>query len=283
MWRINREAVLLGAGPAALLLQLAHPLVAEGVAHHSEFEADPWRPAARHAAHDAGSGLRRRGHGGSRRSTAQRRPRRRARPGRRPPGATARADLPRPRSGAAAVGPGDADLDQRASVRALGRTARARGPGGLLGRGASGRPAPGHPARARARATGRPSRPTGRRWSRRTGPSRSRPPRGAWPRTSCRRRSPGCHARSRGCSRCPPLALLPARIRGGYGLPWSPTRAALARGLDIGLRGWTAIMPASWRAMPQARAAARRVARHGRADARYDRRAATLRSEPNRA
>jgi uncharacterized protein (DUF2236 family) len=43
MWRINREAVLLGAGPAALLLQVAHPLVAEGVAHHSSFEQDPWR------------------------------------------------------------------------------------------------------------------------------------------------------------------------------------------------------------------------------------------------
>jgi uncharacterized protein (DUF2236 family) len=41
MWRINREAVLLGAGPAALLLQIAHPLVAEGVAHHSTFEQDP--------------------------------------------------------------------------------------------------------------------------------------------------------------------------------------------------------------------------------------------------
>lgn len=43
MWRINREAVLLGAGPAALLLQIAHPLVAEGVAQHSNFEADPFR------------------------------------------------------------------------------------------------------------------------------------------------------------------------------------------------------------------------------------------------
>ncbi len=41
MWRINREAVLLGAGPTALLLQLAHPLVADGVAAHSDFEADP--------------------------------------------------------------------------------------------------------------------------------------------------------------------------------------------------------------------------------------------------
>jgi uncharacterized protein (DUF2236 family) len=43
MWRINREAVLLGAGSAALLLQVAHPLVAEGVAQHSTFEADPFR------------------------------------------------------------------------------------------------------------------------------------------------------------------------------------------------------------------------------------------------
>jgi uncharacterized protein (DUF2236 family) len=34
--------LLLGAGPRALLLQLAHPLVAEGVAEHSDFQADPW-------------------------------------------------------------------------------------------------------------------------------------------------------------------------------------------------------------------------------------------------
>jgi uncharacterized protein (DUF2236 family) len=43
MWRINREAVLLGAGPAALLLQIAHPSVARGVAEHSDFERDPWK------------------------------------------------------------------------------------------------------------------------------------------------------------------------------------------------------------------------------------------------
>jgi uncharacterized protein (DUF2236 family) len=34
--------LLLGAGPRALLLQLAHPLVAAGVAEHSDFQADPW-------------------------------------------------------------------------------------------------------------------------------------------------------------------------------------------------------------------------------------------------
>jgi uncharacterized protein (DUF2236 family) len=43
-WRLNRESMLLlGAGPRALLMQLAHPLVAEGVDQHSDFRADPWR------------------------------------------------------------------------------------------------------------------------------------------------------------------------------------------------------------------------------------------------
>ena len=43
-WRLNREAMLLlGAGPRALLLQLAHPQVAAGVDEHSDFRADPWR------------------------------------------------------------------------------------------------------------------------------------------------------------------------------------------------------------------------------------------------
>jgi uncharacterized protein (DUF2236 family) len=42
-WRLNREAMLLlGAGPRALLLQIAHPLVAAGVAEHSDFRVDPW-------------------------------------------------------------------------------------------------------------------------------------------------------------------------------------------------------------------------------------------------
>jgi uncharacterized protein (DUF2236 family) len=46
-WRLNREAMLLlGAGPRALLLQLAHPAVAAGVADHSDFRVDPWRRLA---------------------------------------------------------------------------------------------------------------------------------------------------------------------------------------------------------------------------------------------
>ncbi len=43
-WRLNREAMLLlGAGPRALLLQIAHPSVAAGVNDHSNFRADPWQ------------------------------------------------------------------------------------------------------------------------------------------------------------------------------------------------------------------------------------------------
>jgi uncharacterized protein (DUF2236 family) len=42
-WRVNREGVLLlASGPRALLLQLAHPLIAEGVNQHSDFRRDPW-------------------------------------------------------------------------------------------------------------------------------------------------------------------------------------------------------------------------------------------------
>ena len=41
--RVNREAVLLLGGQRALLLQLAHPLVAAGVADHSDFLAHPLR------------------------------------------------------------------------------------------------------------------------------------------------------------------------------------------------------------------------------------------------
>jgi uncharacterized protein (DUF2236 family) len=38
-WRVNGETVLIVAGPRALLMQIAHPLVAAGVARHSDFPA----------------------------------------------------------------------------------------------------------------------------------------------------------------------------------------------------------------------------------------------------
>lgn len=42
-WRLGRERLLLAGGPAALLLQVAHPLVAAGVAAHSDVGHDPAR------------------------------------------------------------------------------------------------------------------------------------------------------------------------------------------------------------------------------------------------
>jgi uncharacterized protein (DUF2236 family) len=42
-WRVNREAALLLGGARALLMQVAHPRVAAGVADHSDFERDPLR------------------------------------------------------------------------------------------------------------------------------------------------------------------------------------------------------------------------------------------------
>jgi uncharacterized protein (DUF2236 family) len=43
IWAVGRERILLAGGAAALLLQVAHPLVAAGVAAHSDFLAEPFR------------------------------------------------------------------------------------------------------------------------------------------------------------------------------------------------------------------------------------------------
>jgi uncharacterized protein (DUF2236 family) len=41
IWQVNREMILLIAGGRALLMQLAHPKVAAGVAEHSRFQEEP--------------------------------------------------------------------------------------------------------------------------------------------------------------------------------------------------------------------------------------------------
>ena len=43
MWRISRESVMLFGGRAAVLMQLAHPLVAAGVGAHSDYRTDPYK------------------------------------------------------------------------------------------------------------------------------------------------------------------------------------------------------------------------------------------------
>jgi uncharacterized protein (DUF2236 family) len=46
IWRIGREAALMLGGGRALLLQVAHPLVAAGVSGHSGYREDPWKRLA---------------------------------------------------------------------------------------------------------------------------------------------------------------------------------------------------------------------------------------------
>jgi uncharacterized protein (DUF2236 family) len=41
-WKLHREMVLLGGWARAILLQLAHPLVARGVADHTSFRTERW-------------------------------------------------------------------------------------------------------------------------------------------------------------------------------------------------------------------------------------------------
>jgi uncharacterized protein (DUF2236 family) len=41
-WRIGRESVMILGGGRAVLMQLAHPLVAAGVGQHSGYARDPW-------------------------------------------------------------------------------------------------------------------------------------------------------------------------------------------------------------------------------------------------
>ena len=42
-WRIGKESILLIGGARAVLMQLAHPLVAMGVSNHSSYMTDPFR------------------------------------------------------------------------------------------------------------------------------------------------------------------------------------------------------------------------------------------------
>jgi uncharacterized protein (DUF2236 family) len=46
IWRIGGELALMLGGGRALLLQVAHPLVAAGVAEHSGYREDPWKRLA---------------------------------------------------------------------------------------------------------------------------------------------------------------------------------------------------------------------------------------------
>jgi uncharacterized protein (DUF2236 family) len=57
----------------------------------------------------------------------------------------------------------------------------------------------------------------------------------------------------------PSVGLLPASVREAYGLPWGPRERLVSAWLVAGFRAWRPLLPASFRQMPKALAADRRV------------------------
>jgi uncharacterized protein (DUF2236 family) len=260
MWRVNREAVLLGAGPAALLLQLAHPLVAEGVARHSDFRGDPFgrlrRTLDTTMAMVFGNG-----------PAAERAIRRLN-----GVHATVRGEVAHPDavriSGVSTyhaldpelllwvqatlvvtsvdayrrwVGPvSDGDAD--------GLWQEARAVGARMGIPLGVSPADWASLLAyweRMLAPQGPIQVTAT--ARAMAPMLIRPP------------LPLAPGWAVDLLALPGLGLLPDRIRDAYGIRWGPARATGSRVLGRAVRAWTLIVPRTWRAMPQARAADRRA------------------------
>jgi uncharacterized protein (DUF2236 family) len=262
MWRVNREAVLLGAGPAALLLQIAHPLIAEGVAQHSDFQNDPFarlrgtlRTTMDMVFGDGPTASR-----ALRRLNAIH--------------ATVRGDVADPHAVAATGARAYRALDPElllwvqvtlimTSVRAYGRWVRplaaedcealwdeARALGPRMGIPLDRSPADWTAVMAywdRMLAAGGPIQvtPTALRLA----PMVLRPPFRLVP------------APLIDLAGLPGRALLPTRIREAYGIAWTPRHERLAQVLDAGLRLWVRSVPPDWRAMPPARAAERRARR----------------------
>ena len=268
-WRLNREAtLLLGAGPRALLMQIAHPLIAEGVDQHSDFRADPWR--------------RLRGtlrsyltivYGTT--STARAEIRRLNELHRRVSGPV-RDPLARAISGRAAYDARDPELGlwvhatlidativaHDAWIEPLGRADRAayyaetRPIGRALGIADSVLPAnltafeaylerqlgPGGPIRVT---------PTARELA----GTILAPPLG--PLHPLLGRIP---AAAYAWTLWPAVALLPAGIRADYGLAWGARERAVAAWLGAGFRAWRPLLPRTWRTMPRALRADERLA-----------------------
>lgn len=259
MWRINREAVLLGAGPAALLLQIAHPHVAEGVAQHSHFTDDPFARLRGTLAttmdvvfgdgERAGRAIRRlnRIHAGVRGEAVD--------------------ELAREVSGRSyrALDP-DLLLWVQATLIVTSIDAYERWVGPV---GDTQREAFWAEARTVGVRLGIPLERSPADWpaletywrrmlsvdgpiqvtatARRLAPVIIRPPLPL---------APGWLV---DLAALPGLSLLPPRIRDGFGIHWGPGRERAARLMGLGLRTWVRAVPPSWRAMPQARAADRRI------------------------
>ncbi len=259
MWRIDREAVLLGAGPAALLLQVAHPLVAAGVAQHSDFRSDPFGRLRRTLRTTLDMVF---GDG----ATAERAVRRLN-----AVHATVRGDTD-PET-AALTGAGryralDPELLSwvQATLIVTSIDAYRRWVGEVTDAEAD---RFWQEARAVGERLGIPRRLSPPDWPsliawwdrmlapdgpiqvtaevRAMAPLLTRPP------------LPVVPGWAVDALALPGLALLPSRIRAAYGIPWDPRRERAAVAAAAGLRAWAAVVPASARSVPQARAAFARV------------------------
>lgn len=267
-WRLNRESfLLLGAGPRALLLQIAHPLVAEGVDQHSDFRSDPWQrlhatlrsyltvvygttPRAR--AEIARLNRLHRGIDGPVRDPAARRRHGERYTARDPElGLWVHATLVDSTLLAADrwLRPLDRASRERyyAETRPIGRALGI--PDALL-------PATWAAFEAYLAATLDPSGPIHPSpIARRLAPHVLRPPLGpvvpplGWV-------PPPLYA----WTMWPAVGLLPARIRREYGLAWTAVHRAVSTWLVAGFRAWNPLVPTWLRWMPRARAADRRIA-----------------------
>jgi len=262
MWRINREAVLLGAGPAALLLQVGHPLVAEGVAAHSRVVADPFGRLRRTLMTTLdlvfGDG-----------PTAERAVRRLN-----GVHASVRGPVADPVARAATGAEHYRALDPalllwvQATLIHTSVDAYERWVGPLT---AEDHEVFWSEARAVGVRMGIPLTVSPPDWAAfeaywasmlaPDGPIQVTPTALALAPLILRPALPLAPAPLVDLLTLPGLALLPARIRDAYGIAWSPRHAAAATWLSRGVRAWTSVVPAEWRSMPPARRADRRVRR----------------------
>jgi uncharacterized protein (DUF2236 family) len=260
MWQVNREAVLLAAGPAALLLQVAHPMVAEGVAAHSDFEADPFgrlrrtlRTTLALVFGDGPEAERAIGklnaiHGGIR--------------------GEVRDPLARATSGAAAYAALDPDLLLWVQATLVVTSVRAY-QSWVAPLSLETRDRLWQEARLTGRSLGIPSEVAPPDWASLEAwfEAQVRPGGPIVVTDTARRLSASIlhppvrlvPQRLMDVVMLPGLALLPPGIRTGYGLEWTPAQARLAQALSLGLHAWVAAMPRSWRALPQARKAEART------------------------
>lgn len=260
MWHVNREAVLLGAGPAALLLQIAHPLVAEGVAAHSRFEADPMGRLRRTLGTTLGMVF---GDDAVAGASVARLNRIHARV------------FGEVHDAIASEATGASDyraLDPQlllwvqATLSITSVQAYRAWVGPISEDEAA---ALWQESRALGRQLGIPDAASPRDWLGLLewfdaqlgpgGPVRVTPTARAIARTIVRPPLPLAPGWLVDVAMLPGLGLLPASLRADFGIAWSARHERTSRWLGRGIRAWTSLLPRGVRAMPQARAAERRV------------------------